>query len=150
MNVDGSSTVQTFGLRGTGAPPGVQVTALATRIIFQCITAAAVNLTTFGDIVGGLARGLVLRKRNGNLENIFNVKTNGEIDGISLDWTPYVATNPAQGVDGFSARLTFGGLDKIGSVIELPLGEDLEFLVQDNLTGLTKLEIVAEGHLAER
>lgn len=35
-------------------------------------------------------------------------KDNAEIAGIMYDWNPFAATNPAQGTDGFVARLTFG------------------------------------------
>ena len=50
-----------------------------------------------------------------------------------------------QGTDGFISRLTFAGQSKMGAVQRLAINEDLELIVQDNLTGLTKLEIVAEG-----
>jgi hypothetical protein len=146
LGVNGSSTPQTFGLRGTGAPPGVDIKADITRIIFKCIAATAVDLTKFGDLAK-LTRGLLLRRRDGTFLNIFNVKDNGEIAGIAYDWNPEASTNPVQGVDGFYARLTFAGQNKIGVAIRLPLGEDLEFIVQDNLSGLTLLEVVAEGHI---
>jgi hypothetical protein len=147
LNVDGSGTPEFFGLRGTGAPPGIDISVDVTRILFHCITNTAVDLSKFGDIVGGLTRGLVLRSRNGDIRNIFNVKTNGEIAGIMLDWIPYAASNPIQGVDGFTARLTFNGDDKMGITQRLPIGEDLELIIQDDLTGLVLFEIVAEGHI---
>jgi hypothetical protein len=148
MNVDGSGTARVFGLRGTGAPPGVDISVDITRIIFRCLTATAVDLTTFGDLAK-LTRGLVLRKRNSVVENIFNVKDNGEIAGIMYDFSVAAATNPQQGVDGFTGRLTFGGQSKIGVVIRLPIGDDLELLVQDDIDGLTVLEVIAEGHIVE-
>jgi hypothetical protein len=146
MSVNGSSTPQTFGLRGTGAPPGVDIEVDITRIIFKCIAATAVDLTKFGDLAK-LTRGLLLRKRNNITENVFNVKDNGEIAGIAYDWNPEASTNPVQGVDGFYARLTFAGQEKIGVAIRLPLGDDLELIIQDNLAALTLLEVTAEGHI---
>lgn len=146
LDVDGSSAVQTFGLRGTGAPPGVDITVDITRLIFACTAASAIDLAKFGDLTA-LARGLVLRRRNDRLENIFNVKTNGQIAGIMYDYDDFASTNPSKGVDGFTSRLTFGGQNKIGVVQRLEIGEDLEILVQDDLRGLTSLEIIAEGHI---
>lgn len=149
MAVDGSVTRQIFGLRGQSVAEPLNVTFDITRIIFQCQTDGTVDLSKFGDIVGGLTRGLVLRERNGKYYNIFNVKTNGDIEGITLDWKPFSATNPAQGQNGFSSRLTFNGNEKMGVTKRLSEGTDLEFIVQDDLTGITFLEVVAEGHVVE-
>ncbi len=145
MSVDGSSTVQTFGLRGTGAPPGVDIKVDITSIIIQCITATAVSLPLFGDIAA-LTRGLVLRKRDGAIQNIFNVKSNNELSGI-MNFQPVVTATPGQGVDGFRAELIFGGQGNMGVVPRLPVGDDLENLIQDNFTGLTSLEMTAKGHI---
>lgn len=155
MAVDGSSTPQVFGLRGTGAPPGVDLDFDMTRIIFKCKTATGVDLAKFGDL-DALTNGLVFRTRNNRFHNIFNIKSNGELAGIMYDWTPYLSTNPVQGQDGFVARLTFAGMDKIGVAIRLPVGTDAEFIVQDNLLAaqsgsrqITSLIVTAEGHLVE-
>lgn len=145
MNVNGSVTPQVFGLRGLGIIPGIPQKYDITRIIFKCLTTDQVSLSLFGDLPK-LLKGLVLRRRNGETFNIFNVKSNGEIAGIMLDWIPYSATNPNQGENGFTARLTFSGQEKLGVVQRLAAGEDLEIVVQDNLTGLLLLNIVAEGH----
>ena len=147
MAVDGSSTTQAFGLRGVGIPPGIELTADVTRIIFECITATSVDLSKFGDIAGGLARGLVLRKRDGEYFNIFNVKTNGRIEGICFDFRTHDAQNQIQGQHGFTARLTWAGQEKMGVVTRLRLGEDLEALVQDALQTITLLNITAEGSI---
>ena len=147
MAVDGSSTPVHFGLRGTGIPPGIESTADITRILITCYTTGIGDLADFGDIAGGLTRGLLFRKRDGTNYNVFNVKTNGEIAGMTMDFDPYAATNPQQGVNGFVSRLTFSGQDKLGVVIRLPLGEDIEMIVQDNLSTLLKLEVVVEGSL---
>ena len=39
------------------------------------------------------------------------------------------------------------GQQNIGVVQRLSVGEDLELIIQDNLTTITKLEVVAEGHI---
>lgn len=143
-----------FGLRGTGAPPGIDLDVDITRIIITCVASSPVDLTKFCNLAR-LTNGLVLRRRNNVRENIFNVKDNGEIAGIMYDFNVSTATNPAQGEDGYVARLTFAGTNKIGVAIRLPIGDDLEFLVQDDINTnqagdtITLLEIVAEGHIVE-
>ena len=148
MSVNGSVTPQVFGLRGVGTPPGIEVSFDVTRIIFTCIAASPVSLSLFADL-SALTNGLLLRSRNARIKNIFNVKDNREIQGLMFDFTPSVATNPAQGEDGFVSRLTFAGQNKIGVAIRLPIGEDLEIWVQDNLLGITSFRIRAEGHIVE-
>ncbi len=148
MAVDGSITPVIFGIRGLGIVPGLNLEYDITRIIMTCYTSTAVSLAKFGDLTK-LIRGVALRFRDGTVQNISNVKSNGEIAGITLDYIPYSATNPVQGQHGFTARLTFTGQDKLGVSKRLKSGEDLEFIIQDNLTGLASLEIVAEGHEVE-
>ena len=148
LAVDGSSTRQVFGLRGTGAPPGVDISFDMTRIILVCTCENAVNMSTFGDIIGGLTNGLVLRTRNDRYHNIFNIKTNLDISNIMYDFDFFDSTKQ-EAVYGFKGRLTFAGTSKIGVAIRLPIGTDAEFLVQDNLSGLTSLKVFAEGHIVE-
>lgn len=148
MNVNGAVTPQVFGLRGIGTPLGVELTVDITRIIMVCTTSSAVDLTKFGNLTN-LTRGLVLRKRDGRIKNSFNVKNNAEIANLQYDWTPYAASNPSQGVDGFVCRLTFAGQNKIGVTKRLEIGEDLEFWIQDDLRGLISLKAIAEGHVVE-
>ena len=146
--VDGSSTTQTFGLRGVSPSP-VGVTVDITRLIFHCQTGTAIDLAKFGDIDGGLTNGLVLRVRDGRNFNVFNVKTNGELAALMFDFNARAATNPQQGVDGFLSRMTFAGQNKIGVAIRLVPGDDLEFIIQDDLTSLDLFEVTAEGHIVE-
>lgn len=152
MNVNGSVTPRIFGLRGIGETTGVDIKVDITRIMFHCVSDSPVNLTTFAGIAGGISKGLVCRKRDGIFNNIFNIKNNGDLEGgLAFDHTIHAATNPQQGVDGFSARLTFAGQNKIGVAVRLPIGEDLETIVQDDLSvgnpTITLLELTAEGHV---
>ena len=88
-----------------------------------------------------------MRERTGGKsQNIFNVKSNGEIAGIMLDWNPYQSGLGSQAVNGFAARLTFNGDEKLGVVKRLNIGEDLEFVIQDDLTDITSFEVMGEGH----
>jgi hypothetical protein len=135
-----------YGLRGTGAPPGVDITFDVTRVLITARTDTPVSLAEFCDIPQ-LQNGLLFRRRDGEFRNIFNLKSNAGIKAIAYDWTPYAATNPSQGQDGMGARLTLGGQNKIGVVIRLPIGDDLECLICDDFTDIAELSIVAEGHI---
>ena len=146
MSVNGAVTPVIFSVRAGDIPGGIDLEVDITRVIFKCICATAVDLTTFGDLAK-LTNGLVLRRVDGTYSNIFNVKDNGELAGIMYDFEVAQATNPQQGVDGFTGRLTFGGQNKIGVVIRIGAGEDLQLIVQDDLTGLTSFEVIAEGHV---
>lgn len=148
MAINGAVTPQVFGLRGTGAPPGVELTFHLTRLIFQILTDSNPALDLFGNIAA-LTNGLLLRSRNGKKKNIFNVKTNGQLQNLMYDVDYFDALNPIQGTPGLMGRLTFGSPGKMGVVISLPIGEDLEFWIQDDLTGLEHFSVIAEGHLVE-
>ena len=145
LSVNGLTTPQTFGLRGIGAPPGVDIKVDITRILFTCVANSPISLSLFADLPT-LLNGIVLRRRDGTNRNLFNVKNNREMAGIMFDFDPAVATNPSQGEDGFKTRFTIA---RTGVVVRLPVGEDLELIVQDNLLGITILECVAEGHIVD-
>lgn len=147
MAINGSVDSQIFGLRGNPVENPLNLVFDITRILFRCETVDSPDLSTFADIAGGITKGLILRKRNGEFNNIFNVKTNGDLSSIMFDFKIELATNPAQGQNGFTGRLTFSGQDKIGTVVRLAEGEDIEFIVQDDLSTITKLEAIAEGHV---
>jgi len=144
MNVDGSVTPVSFRLR-TGIPSIPSVIDV-TRIIISCTTTSAVSLNKFGNL-NPLTRGILFRRHNDEIFNIFNIKTNGELAGIAYDVTPWVASNPAQGTDGFSSRLTFADQEKMGVVLRIGSEGNLEMLVQDNLTSLTSFKVMVEGHV---
>jgi len=147
LNVDGSETPQIFGIRNTeeAIPLSVDIT----RIIFVCLTATANDFSTFGDIANGLTNGIVLRTKNGRYKNIFNVKTNLELASLMFDFDIFAATNPQQGTDGFKGMMTFGGQDNIGVVIRLCPGEDLQLIIQDDLSTLASFSILIEGHVVD-
>lgn len=147
MNVDGSSTPSIFTVRG--ADPGVGITIDVTRILFTCITTTAMKFIDFGNIPGGLTRGFCLRTNDGIVKNIFNFKTNIEMKGWMLDWEPLDDPSPAVKIEGFVARLTFNGQNKLGVTLRIGPGESLEFIVQDDMTYLTSVECMVEGHEVE-
>ena len=142
MSVNGSVTPQIFGVRN---PTGQDI-ALAfdvSRIIFAIECVGAVNLSQFGDIAGGILRGIVLRQVDGTYRNIFNAKTNAELKSLmyDVDIQTALGSQPA----GVTGRLTFGSQSKLGVVVRLKSTEDLQLIVQDDLTSLTRFFIMAEG-----
>lgn len=143
MAVNGSVTTQIFGVRNTDV--SIPLIVDITRIIFTCEATSAVDLSLFGNLAS-LAKGIVLRKVNGENRNIFNAKNNKELANLMYDFQIYAATNPSQGEDGFVGRLTFAGQNKVGVAIRLGPGEDLQMLVQDNLSTLTSFTALIEGH----
>jgi hypothetical protein len=145
MNVNGSVTPQIFGVRNPTADD-VPFSFDVVNIVFQCLTIGANDLSKFGDIVGGLTRGLVLRFVDGTYRNIFNVKTNGEFKNLMYDFEIQAVSGNQQ--DGFTGRLTLGGQSHFGAVIRIGPGEDLQVIVQDDLSSLVRLRIIAEGSAA--
>lgn len=143
LAVDGSSTTKIFGVRNTteSIPLSIDIT----KIKITCITTSAVDLSLFGDITA-LAKGIILRTVDGVSRNIFNIKTNQELSNI-MTFTPYAALNPAQGVDGFSAEFKIAGQSETGVVIRLDSGDDLQMIIQDNLSDLTSLYVWVIGHV---
>ena len=142
MNVDGSVTPQVFGIRNP-TTADIPLTVDVTRLMFSCLASSTVDLSMFGNIAGGLARGIVIRRVDGTYENVLNAKTNAELKGLMYDFEIQAAQGSQQ--DGFTGRLTFAGQNKMGAVIRLASQEDLQIIIQDDLTSLTSFTIVAEG-----
>ena len=142
MAVNGSVTPVIYGLRNTDEAIGT--TFDITRIMFTCLTLTAPDLAKFGDIASGLTKGIVLRKVDGTYQNVFNAKTNADLKNIMYDFQIQLAAGAAQ--DGFTGRLTFAGQNKMGVAIRLAPGEDLQLIVQDDLSTLVNFSIIAEGH----
>jgi hypothetical protein len=142
MSVDGSVTPQVFGIRN---PTNVDIplTVDITRLMFACLCETTVDLSKFGDIVGGLTKGIAVRRVDGTYKNVFNAKTNAGLKGLMYDFEIQAAQGAQQ--DGFTGRLTFAGQNKMGAVIRLAAQEDLQILIQDDLTDLQSFTMVAEG-----
>ena len=142
MNVDGSVTPVIFGIRNpttADIPSSVDIT----RIMFKCLTDSAIDLSMFGDIAGGLLRGIVIRRVDGSYQNVLNAKTNGDLKNIMFDFDIELVAQ--QGQDGFTGRLTFAGQNKMGAVIRIGPDEDLQIVIQDDLTSLDRFIVIAEG-----
>ena len=92
MNVNGDVTPQVFSLRASD--PGLPTIVDVTRLMFLCTTADTVDLSTFGDIAGGLTKGIVIRRRDGTYNNILNAKTNGDLEGFMFDFHTHLRSLP--------------------------------------------------------
>ena len=100
----------------------------------------APDLSKFGDIVGGITRGVQIRRVDGTYQNIVNFKTNGDMNNIMYDLTIQAAKGSQQ--DGLTARFTMSAL---GAVVRIGEGEDLQIIIQDDLTSLGSFTMIAEG-----
>ena len=149
MNVDGSTTPVKFEIF---IPAGTIIDQInVCRLMMQCLTTDAVDLSKFGDIVGGLTRGIILRgvPDPGSgipMTNSWNAKTNKELALLAYDWNPQVASNPAQGQDGFLWRYTYGGDDKHGVIPPVNIGDKIELIIQDDITSLLDLKTLYGGN----
>jgi len=145
MAVDGSSTPQVFSLRASD--PGLPLIVDVTRIIFLGLSAAANDLTTFGDDAA-LTYGILLRHVNGTTMNLFTAQTNGDLASMMFDFDIHAATNPQQGVDGFLGRMTFAGANKMGAALRVGPDEDIQLIIYDNITtAFTFFTVIVEGHV---
>jgi hypothetical protein len=145
LAVDGSSTEQEFCIQVGGAATPITVDVTRILIVGEC--SAAPEFTDFCGIEGGLTRGIVLRKVDGDTRNYWNIKTNLDLANIAFDYEPYLAVNPGQGVNAITARYTWAGPDKHGTAVRLNAADKLCAIIQDDLTTEVRLKIIAEGHL---
>ena len=125
---------------------GSGVTVDVTRIMIYIQDATVMDDAKFGGLTS-LLNGVVLRKNDGVITNIWNIKNNGSF-GLHAYDTAYTDKAPA-GSYGFRARNTYAGQDKHGTTIRLAPGEKLEVLVQDNLVGLQFFYMMAQGHVMD-
>lgn len=154
----GTSIHHTFDMRflGTAGSPGTYIIKPLpgqswdiTRVIFVIeSTANNMDFTGFGSIAP-LINGCVLRKKDGDRQNYFNWKTNGDFINRSFDHN--FQSKTGGGGSGFTARSTFASPGRRGVAIRLTgdSGDELQVLVQDDLTGasLTKVFMIAQGHV---
>lgn len=143
MNVDGSTTRRIFAIAN---PTNIPITLDITRILFHMECSNAPEFSRFCDIVGGLTYGLAVRTANGVTSNLFNVKTNGELAALMYDVNIYDQATPP-GVYGIGGRLSYGGESKHGAIIRLEPGEQLQAIIQDDLSTLQTFRMMASFRL---
>ena len=137
MAVNGSITPQIFTVRG-GALEAHDIT----RMFLTMLSASSMDDGKFGSLLA-LTNGLVLRVVDGYQQVIFNFKTNQDIKQFAYDLS--YSTKSAAGQHGLVARMSFAGQDKHGAVIRLNNVDALQWIVQDDLTGLISIKGSAQG-----
>lgn len=141
MSVDGSIIPQVYFIKPA---PGVKYD--ITRINLVIENNSTMDFSNFGGITK-LTKGCVLRKKDGIFKNYFNWKTNGDFVTRSFDFV--IQAKTGGGVWAFTGRSTFGGQSKRGVVIRLDgdLNDELQVIIQDDLTSLNVMTIIAQGHV---
>jgi hypothetical protein len=142
MNVDGSTTRQIFTIQAGGVTSPIEVD--LTRLIFTMTSTTSMDDARFGGI-SALTYGIVLRQVDGVVRNFWNIKSNSDFIQLSYDVT-YSDKAPA-GFYGFRCRYTMSGQDKHGVTIRLEGGDELQIIIQDDLSALTSFRVLAAGHV---
>lgn len=115
------------------------------RIAITC--AGDPDDSMFGDIVGGLANGIQFRKvTNGVYTNIGSIKTNGM---LGLFGQIEYHDKAGGGAFGVRVRIYLAGQQNRGVVIRVNYGDEVQLVVQDNLTTLTSFNAIITGHLTD-
>lgn len=143
LNVDGSSTSQVFGIRGDTSGEPVDVCVCINKIVAVCVVTTKPDYSDFGDITA-LTNGVLLRKRNGDTQNIGAAKTNIELASQAGRWQ--LLESSISGY-GFIADFEFAGENNLNTPIIIKPGDDLEIVIQDDLTGLISFSCVAFGRV---
>jgi len=143
QNIDGSITPVVFKLK----PPGGDIYNV-TRIIFLIRDNASFDSGGWGALGGTpLSNGCVLGKvLDGTSYSGFTLKSNADIAGLCFD---IAHDSWGSGDEFLTARFTF---TKLGAPIRLigDNGDELNFTINDNLTGLTDQYITAEGYFENK
>jgi hypothetical protein len=113
------------------------------RLILTMVHGALGTDDQFGSIPA-LTNGFVLRVYNGLHKTVFNFKTNGDIKQFCYDVQYAVRSGPSN--YGTSARISFGGQDKHGVALRVSGDDVVQWIVQDDLTGLSSLRGSIQGH----
>ena len=147
LSVDGSVAPVVFSLVLTGLASNVKWD--LTRMLASMLGSNAMDDGTFGSLPA-LSRGIMFREVNGQAQNIFNAKTNGDIKSHAFDLA-YADKAPA-GQFGLGFRRTFNGPAKNGVVIRISSapGGEFQCIVQDDLTDLISFRVTVQGHYVDR
>jgi len=148
LQVDGSISPRVFSVLPL---PGQSID--VTRMIIEITGSSAMDFEKIGSdpaVINGIV--LRLKKEDGTFTNLFNFKSNGDFIRQAFDYEFQV--NNANNVRAFTSRLTWAGQSKHGVVLRLDgdLGEELQVVVQDDLTGGDNLSFIlqAQGHEVQK
>lgn len=142
MNVDWSTTPLVYRV----SPVGTTVKFDITKLIFHIEDDTAMDSGKFWGITA-LTKGIVIRKKDGVYKSIFNAKSNWDFAhhcaNVSYD------DKAPNGQYWFRAIKQIWGQDNHGVVIRLDpaLNDELQVIIQDNLTALTEFHCIALGHV---
>lgn len=142
LNVDWSTTPQIYKI----SPVWLNVKFDITKLIFHIEDDTAMDSGKFWGITA-LTKGVVLRKKDGVYKSIFNAKTNGDFAHHCQE-VQYDDKAPS-GQYWFRAIKQIWGQDNHGVVIRLDpaLNDELQVIIQDNLTTITEFHCIALGHV---
>jgi len=137
MAVDGSVTPRVFKMQAGLTPNFIR------RVIVTMVDGTSMDDTTFAGMPA-LSNGLVMRFVNSFQKTIFNFKTNGDFAQWAYD-LDYSDKRPA-GSYGMRSRITFGGMEKHGVILEVSGNDEVQFVVQDDLTDADSIVISGQGN----
>lgn len=139
MAVDGSSTAVPYTVvcPQTGAVELVRINAV--------IVDGGIKYGEFGGMGAALTNGLEIKAFSVDDTEVFDF-LDGETIKTNEDWGALAGVDnvsfPAAGDDSFPVRWTIA---KSGASVQLTPGDYLRVLIQDDLTGLTKFTMMAQG-----
>jgi len=125
-------------------PPALPVTFHVARLLVTMTDATAGDMGTFGGMAA-LTNGIVFRVRRGGNFSTLGVWRSNEDLASSLFDVRFDTRAGGGGTYGVTACIDLLAL-RAGIELEGTSGDRLEILVQDNLTGLLNLKVIAQGH----
>lgn len=142
LNVNGSVTPVVFKVSPINTTNQFDIT----RMQFLMQDNVVMDSSKFGGLTA-LTNGIVVRKKDGFYQNLFNLKSNSDF-GQHCQSIRYEDKAPA-GLYEFSATKIFAGQENSGVTIRLDsaLSDELQIIVRDDLTGLSDFSCVAIGHV---
>lgn len=144
LDVDGSSTTQIFKVSVPALNEDLQLD--IARLSLVMTHSAAGDDSKFGSL-SALTNGIVIRSTsNGGttVRNAWNAKTNGDLAVLSGNKLTYESR---AGGGEFSTRTTYAITGEHGVAVRLASGDSIEILIQDDLSSLSSLRLVAAGHV---
>ena len=145
------------------ASANVAVDGSATRVIFHAFPPCGIkwDITQIGvyiiddakmddTLLGGIpavTNGIVLRESDGTYNNIGNIKSNGDFKLFGCDVV--YKEKVAGGEDTMKAICRFSNDAGVTLRIDGDLDEELQVIVQDDLTGISSIYVTIIGHVVE-
>ncbi len=139
LAVNGSVTPVVFSLA-----PATESGWHVTGIMFELTDATAMDDTLFGGVTA-LTKGVVVRKKDGTYKNLFTLRSNADFQ-VTCQTTSY-ADKAGAGSYGFRAYKDFSIQHGVVVSLDGATADELEIIVQDDLTGLTNFRVNLVGHV---